>query len=77
MKQRPTGLFGLTLHAIKLKWSGLDRTRKLALVGVALAFALALGMWSQCLLGSNACSTSGGCPYSGAASAQPSSPCSR
>ncbi len=70
MEQRPRSLVGLVAHVVKLKWSGLDRTRKLALVGVAVAVGLSLAMWSRCLLGAESCPTRGGCPYA-------DSPCAR
>lgn len=72
MEQRPNNIVGLTVHALKVKWAGLDRTRKLALAGVVLAFALAIGMWGGTMMAGGSC-PSGGCPYSGAGAASPCS----
>lgn len=72
MEQRPRSTFGLLIHAAKLKWAGLDRMRKLVLVGVLLATGLAVATWAQCALGSGSCATSSGCPMTAGAS-----PCAR
>lgn len=63
MKPRPRSILGLTVHALKLRWAGLDRSRKLVVLGVAIALGLSLAVWGRCMLGSGTCPSSGGCPY--------------